>query len=95
MTLHEVSSQLYSLSVAGYFNHTKFSKTQFTNAMKSWMSGQKKSIIMEISLPDGWWYFEVINYGSGYDYYIPETREQNDRLFKKLLSRNNIKCAEA
>lgn len=87
MTLREVSSQLYSLSVAGYFNGEKFTKSQLTEAMSHWMR-TRKSYIGEIALPDGRWFFEVTNYGGGYDYYIPETRQQNDALRNRLLGRS-------
>lgn len=67
MTLRKVSSQLYELSVAGYFNGERFTKSQLAEAMAHWMRGSK-SIIMEIALPDGRWFFEVTDFGGGYDY---------------------------
>lgn len=87
MTLTQVANQLFDLSVAGYFNSEKFTRSQFCEALKHWLlTGD--SVIMEIALPDGHWHFEVVNYGDGYDYYIPETREQDARLREKLLRRN-------
>lgn len=94
MTLTQVSAQLFDLSLLGYFNGEKFTKEQITNAIKHWMA-TGKSYIGEIALPDGRWNFEIVRYSDkadGFDYYIPETREQNERLAQKLMSRYEAAC---
>lgn len=90
MTLREVASQLFDLSVAGYINGEKFTKSQFSDALSHWML-TGNSYIGEIALPDGRWHFEVSRFSgkaSGCDYYIPETREQDKRLSGKLMARS-------
>ena len=89
MTLREISSTLYKSSVAGYFNHTKFTRTELLNYMEAMFQGKLKNdrLTMEIALPDGWWYFIIWHYGKGADEYlwnIPETREQ-EKLIKDAL----------
>lgn len=83
MTKSEVLKQVYDLSVNGNFNHEEhwpFSKfksyvTEKINSKKS------KHVVMEIELPDGWWYLRISQLKEGiWDYYIPDTREQNDEL---------------
>ncbi len=89
MTIHEVSDQLHSLSVGGYFNGEKFTVDRLRNYIEA-MTRTSESVIMEIALPDGRWFFKITRYGVErgrfqYDYYIPETRDQEipikDELF--------------
>jgi len=86
MTLHEISSQLYSLSVDGFFNREKFTKSQlysYLSTMFSCKPDTGSTIIMEIALPDGWWIFSVSRYSStadGFSYFIPDTREQETHV---------------
>ena len=89
MTLTQVASQLYNLSVGGYFNGEKFTKSQFTDAVKHWMRGINPTHIIQIALPDGWWFASINRYGNRpdeYDYTLPDTREGSDRLQKELYS---------
>lgn len=81
MTLHEISSQLYSLSVDGFFNHQKVTASWLKNHIQeNLVQRGKDSFVMEILLPDGWWHFAVHKFTDGnrigYDYTIPDTREQ-------------------
>lgn len=88
MTLKEVSTQLYNLAVGGYLNGEKFTKTQFIDAVKHWMRGGHKKFIGTICLPDGEWYYRINQYADrpdGYDYYIPDTKEQNEALWDELV----------
>lgn len=88
MTLHEVSSQLYSLSVSGYFNREKFSKAQFSGLMNAMFKGGGQKYIGEIALPDGWWNFKVFHYGTKkdqFDYIIAEDKAQNESLYSELV----------
>ena len=90
MTIKEVATQLYNLSVDGHINGEKFTKSQFIDAVRAWMHGNYKSYIGEIYLPDGIWLFKITKWADrpdGYDYYIPDTKEQNDALWNKLLMR--------
>ena len=86
MTLHEVANQLYSLSIDGFFNREKFTKSQLYNYLSAMFCNKPASgstIIMEVALPDGWWIFSVSRYAcasDGFGYYIPDTREQESRI---------------
>ena len=95
MTLHDVSSQLYTLSLDGFFNRERFTKKQLHDALAAHMrEAQFNTIpnmfVMEIALPDGWWFFTVNKYSAGasagYDYWIPETREQERALLDRFES---------
>ena len=86
MTIHELSNQLYNLSVAGYFNGEKFTRQQLENHIASAFRGALKAgnrYVMEIALPDGRWFFTVnrfANTADGFDYTIPDTREDEAKI---------------
>lgn len=94
MTLKEISKQLFSLSVGGYFNREKFTEKQLHNYISGMFRGGvslavKNTVVMEIALPDGWWYFTITRWGNGadgFDYCIPDTREESDRIWPMLKS---------
>ena len=86
MTLKETANQIYGLTIAGYINDVKFTKKEFQNYMDHFFKhiGVKKHII-QIALPDGKWLCKITEYAEGqYDYYLPDTREQENRLFAEL-----------
>lgn len=85
MTIKEVIDQVYGLSVGGYFNREKFSKKQFAEYVGRMLrSGDKH--ILEIALPDGWWYMEIERFAyHEYDYYIPDSRVAEQRLIGQLF----------
>ena len=41
-------------------------------------------IVMEIALPDGRWFFTINRYGDGYDYTIPNNRDEEARILALL-----------
>ena len=87
MTLNYIINQVYHLSVNGYFNHQKFTFADFKDAITRWMRGTNR-YILEISLPDGWWYMSINKYNNnidGYDYFIPDNREQEKHLLNYLV----------
>ena len=88
MTIYDITQQLHSISLAGYFNCEKRSVEWLRTYIQSMFRAGGDSLIMEIAMPDGRWLFEVHRWtergGAQYDYYLPETREQEDRLYKKL-----------
>ena len=92
MTIHELSNQLYNLSVAGYFNGEKFTKRQLENHIASAFRGALKAgnrYVMEIALPDGRWLFTVnrfANTSDGFDYTIPDTREEEAKIKALLIT---------
>lgn len=80
MTKTEIINQLYDLSVGGYFNGEKFTKTRLnTYITNMFRTGNK--LIMQIALPDGWWFFKINKFDNNeYNYTIPDTREQEQRI---------------
>lgn len=83
MTLREVAKQVAGLAVKGYINGEKFTEDRLYNQFKA-MLRTGNDYIFEISLPDGRWMAEVYRLSSGYDYYIPDTRDQETGLYAKL-----------
>ena len=86
MTKLELTSQLMNLAVAGYFNGEKFSKARLNNYIGKMCRNVGDKLFMEISLPDGRWLFKITHCADGdWDYYIPDTREQENKLTAELL----------
>lgn len=80
MNIKELTNQLYELSVGGYFNGEKFTKERL-NAYITNMFKTGNRLVMNIALPDGRWYFKITKFANGeYDYIIPDTREQEQRI---------------
>lgn len=92
MTLREVSSQLFHLSVNGGFNRERFTAKKLLDVLTAHMQEAQfnplpNTFVMEIELPDGWWFFTVNKYGddsNDYDYWIPDTREQEQKLWDRF-----------
>lgn len=92
MTIYELSTQLHNSSVGGYFNGQKFSRRELERYIRlsfrpevSLKLGNR--LVMEIALPDGRWFFTVNRYSDasdGFDYTIPEDREQEAKLLSLL-----------
>ena len=88
MTLREVSTQLHNLSVNGVFNGQKFSITELEkfiyNMFRTPLKGGNR-LVMNITLPDGNWYFFITKFEKNqFDYTIPETRNQEKRVIALL-----------
>lgn len=93
MTIHEVATQLFQLS-NGNINGEQFSPAelsrflgQFFRKGMSLKLGDR--VILQIALPDGEWYFQITHYNDkidGFDYYIPDTREQEQMLWDELMA---------
>ena len=87
MTLQTISNQLFNLSLGGHFNGEKFSRQELTSYISAMFRTGSK-LIMEICLPDGRWFLKITKYADrsdGYDYYIPDTREQEALLKEELF----------
>lgn len=92
MTLHNIASQLHSLS-DGRINGEHFTKAELERALQMWMRNSernaiKNAFVLEIVLRDGAWLAEVTRFADspdGFDYWIPDTREQEARLYEALL----------
>lgn len=87
MTIHQVSTQLHDLSVAGYFNGEKFSRRRLKDYITRMFRAGGTRLVMEIALPDGRWYFTVNRFSpapDGFDYTIPDTREEEAEIIGTL-----------
>lgn len=85
MTIHTVSSHLVDLSKV--INGEHFSKPRL-EAMLNSLFRVSDRYIGTILLPDGEWFFMVTRYATkpdGFDYYIPDNRDDNERLANLLL----------
>lgn len=87
MTIHEVSTQLFDLSIGGQFNGEFFTEDELEDYISDSFSSSTPfgdRLLMEISLPDGYWMFTINRYSDeedGFDYTIPDTRSQEDSLW--------------
>ena len=84
MTLKEASQQLFSLT-GGRVNGETFTRSQLESNIASWTRDMSRNTIknhyvITVSLPDGEWYAALTKTTDGYDYFIPETREQEKAL---------------
>lgn len=85
MTIREISKQLHQLS-HGIINGEHFTIRELERTISMWMRGSKR-YICEITLADSSWLFSIDRFADaadGYDYYIPDTREQEERLWEAL-----------
>lgn len=90
MTLRQTTDQIFKLALGGYINHEKYTADRFYRQCRALLRNGTTTLTFEIALPDGWWFFEVNKYADrpdGYDYFIPETREQEEKLFMRWKER--------
>lgn len=93
MTIHEISCQLYHLT-RGHINGEVFTKTQLEASIRRWMRNPeqlkiKNRFVLEGQLPDGCWLITIDKFADaadGYDYTIPDTREQEEALRGRLFA---------
>mgnify|MGYP000034103481 CR=1 FL=1 len=91
MTKSEVYKQLYDLSVHGRFNHQKWPFLKFKDyCNEKFKDDKRQSIIVEILLPDGWWYCAISHFKIKneviWDYHIPDTKEEQERLYGEVIN---------
>lgn len=89
MTVHELARSLHRLSVGGRFNGEHFSVARLESHIADLFRCNRNGwIAMEIELPDGAWLFSIWEACPGcYLYRIPDTREQEARIWEDLLER--------
>lgn len=92
MTIKQLSEQVFALSVGWFFNGEKFTKAELLEYLRAAFRPELNTSrwVMEISLPDGRWLFSINHYSEAsdwYDYFIPETREQEKALADSLRKR--------
>ena len=93
MTIHEIATQLHRSSLGGHFNGEKFTKQELEhyihNCFSKGLLRLENRLVMEIRLRDGEWLFTVDRFSNstdGFDYYIPDTREQENHIWTLLTA---------
>ena len=84
MTLKEVVGQVHGMAVDGTFNGQNFTKKELEFYLSNLFRVSNK-VFMTVVLPDGEWVFRVNKLSDGYDYVLPDNREQEKRLVRELL----------
>lgn len=92
MTIHEVASQIYHLTLGGFVNGEKFTKRELERVLRIWLKDAQNNtipntVVVELCLPDGRWLSTVTKFADrpdGFDYWIPDTRDQEFRLMEQL-----------
>lgn len=85
MTLHDIATQIHHIS-AGRVNGERFSRHELEATLGRWLREPQSRYILEAELPDGRWLVKAENLGRGmFDYYIPDTREQEAALKAELF----------
>lgn len=91
MTLHDIATQLHK-STNGRVNGENFTRQALESNLRRWMRNCennkiRNSVVVEVAMPDGGWLCEIHKFADtadGYDYYIPDTREQEQRIWNAL-----------
>jgi hypothetical protein len=81
------------MAVGGYINGIKVTIKDIELYIRKMFRNEEHlaiphMLLMQIALPDGKWYFAVNHYGGRvdeFDYYIPETREQEANLIHRFV----------
>ena len=86
MTLHEVEQHIKAVNIGNWFEREKKPAGWLRTTLKhNFCEEGATRWIFEAALPDGWWYISVSKFDNGeYGYFIPETREQEDKLKHQL-----------
>ena len=91
MTIREVSKQICRIS-KGRINGEKFTQNRLSDYLNN-MFRTGRSVIIQVELNDGLWLCEVDMYEvhpfCSYDYFLPETREQEKILYNRLTKKEN------
>ena len=86
MTLNDVVSQIYSLT-KGHVNGEVFTQKRLNDQLRAMLRKENDQYIFEVSLPDGDWFVKAIRRGNMYDYYVPDTRKEEQRYIDELFGR--------
>lgn len=89
MTIRNIVDQLHTIAVDGTFNGEHFSKSELNYYICNMFRPElnTRNLIMEITLLDGNWFFSINRYSDnpdGFDYTIPDNREQESRILALL-----------
>lgn len=86
MTLIQMADSIYRLSMGHVLNGEKHTKEGFRYWFeRMFFLNDRKNVLFSMVLPDGEWLCIATHYDDGYDYYVPDTREQEADLLKRFL----------
>lgn len=88
MTLKQTCNEVLKLAVDNTINGRKFTLDQLYKQTSALLSDEPAGnlLVYSIMLEDGEWWFSINRYSDkadGFDYYIPETREQEAKFLKR------------
>lgn len=95
MTLNEMADCVYSTSEGHRLNGRKNSKENFRYWFQKMFKENQKNVAFVMAFPDGEWLCLATKYPSGYDYMVPDTREQEEILWEHLAKNNLDGAMEA
>lgn len=88
MTLTNIANMAYDLAVGHYINGEKFSEQRTRDLFGAMLRKEGDAYYGQIALPDGKWCFRASIICGTYDLYIPDTREQEDRLIAEFAKKS-------
>lgn len=83
MNYLEMTKEIYDLSHKGHINYETKTLIQFQTELKKFFDSAPHlpiQVAFEMELKDGYWYCVAAKTAWGYDYYIPKTREEEEKL---------------
>lgn len=92
MTLHDIATDLHGLALGHFINGQKVSRQWIEGYLRRMFQGSlklKDRVVLEICLPDGRWLMTVNRFNDkpdGFDYWIPENRDQENRLVQQITA---------
>ena len=86
MTLAEMAKAVYKHSVGHVLNGQKMKEADMHYWFKRMLNG-KKSVVFTMQFPDGEWLCEAVHEDWGYDYIVPDTREEEAKILQKFLQK--------
>ena len=87
MTLVQMADSVYKWSYGHVLNGEKHTKEGFRYWFeRMFFLNDRKNVLFSMAMPDGEWFCVATHYDDGYDYYVPDTREQEGELIKRFLN---------
>ena len=85
MTLNQMFDHVYKFSKGHILNGQKNTKENFRFWFKR-MFRNNGMVLFSMEFPDGEWLCKAVRTQYGYDYFVPDTREEESRFLKEWLA---------
>lgn len=94
MTLHDIATQVHQLTLGGFVNGEKYTRRELERTLGIWLDRAEhnaipNTVVFELCLQDGRWLCTASKVGNMYDYYIPDTREDERRIWDRLVGKES------